>query len=44
MSVKMSGFANVWSQSKPIRTIFTYLMLWFAAARHNFKWVQILNI
>ena len=35
---------NAWSQIKEILVIFTHLMLWVVVARHNFKWVKILNI
>ena len=37
MSVQTSQFANVWSQIKQIRVIFTQLKLWVAVARHNFS-------
>ena len=41
MCVKASRFANVCSQIKHIRVIFSHLELWIAVARHNFKWVKI---
>ena len=30
-----------WSEIKQKIEIFTYLKLWVAGARHNFKWVKI---
>ena len=37
MCVYTSKLANFWSQIKQICIIFTYLKLWVAVARHNFK-------
>ena len=36
-----SRFANVWSQIIQMWLIFTHMKLWFAVARHTFKWVRI---